>query len=207
MIGIVNFIEYHDSQGFFVELTWRDKVFHVEVESSGRAHLLGRDWDEWGETFVKVPLKEMVELGYHVAFKAEEYLGITVALGDDRLYVKRPMYGTPCVWDIEQRSSNRVYASQKQEDRMNIEIKYDGAYPNLCRGNLVVVIDGHKWLFPSYCLVSGGSVSFDENWSEHVSEGEWGIDEWPEGFPEEHKAAVLTAVNNEVPCGCCGGCV
>jgi hypothetical protein len=90
---------------------------------------------------------------------------------------------------------------------MDIQIQYNGEYPNLCSGHLVVTIDGKEWDFGTFCLASGGSVSFDSEWNEHVTEGEWSIDEYPEGFPEELKQAVLDAVNEEIPYGCCGGCV
>jgi hypothetical protein len=88
-----------------------------------------------------------------------------------------------------------------------ISISYDGKYPNLCSGNLVVYIDDIKWDFDRYCLRSGGSVSFTKDWDEVVSSGFWRIGEWPEGFPVELKQAVLDAVNEKIPHGCCGGCV
>ena len=90
---------------------------------------------------------------------------------------------------------------------MKIEIKYDGEYPNLCSGQLIVIIDGKEWIFPNYCLSSGGSVSFDENWNEEVTEGEWSIREYPKDFPEELKDIVLYEINNAIYHGCCGGCV
>ena len=90
---------------------------------------------------------------------------------------------------------------------MNIEIDYNGEYPNLCSGDLIVHIDGKKWVFPSYCLSSGGSVWFDDDWGEHVEEGPWSIREWPAGFPDELKSDVFDAVNRKIPFGCCGGCV
>ena len=90
---------------------------------------------------------------------------------------------------------------------MEIKIKYDGAYPNLCSGNLVVTIDGKEWQLPPYCLSSGGGVWFTEDWDENVDEGEWSISSWPEGFPEKLKTAVEDAVNSQVEHGCCGGCV
>jgi hypothetical protein len=90
---------------------------------------------------------------------------------------------------------------------MKIGISYDGAYPNLCRGHLVVTIDGVKWDFGSYNLSSGGSVSFDDDWQENVGSGPWSISEWPDGFPVEMKDAVTEAVNEKIPHGCCGGCV
>ena len=90
---------------------------------------------------------------------------------------------------------------------MNIEIKYDGVYPNLCSGQLIVTIDDKNWYFPRSCLSSAGGVSFDEHWQENVSSGPWSINEWPSEFPEELKDAVLEAVNSEISYGCCGGCV
>jgi hypothetical protein len=90
---------------------------------------------------------------------------------------------------------------------MNIEIEYDGEYPNLCSGDLVVIVDGVRWEFPSHSLRSGGCASFDENWTEHITEGNWIITEYPEGFPEDLESLVEQIVNDEIPHGCCGGCV
>ena len=90
---------------------------------------------------------------------------------------------------------------------MKIGIEYDGAYPNLCSGALVVTIDRKRWEFPPRCLSSGGGVWFDDGWTEHVESGPWSINKWPEGFPEDQKKAVQDALNREIPEGCCGGCV
>ena len=78
---------------------------------------------------------------------------------------------------------------------MNIKIEYNGEYPNLCRGTLDVIIDGVRWEFGS-CLSSGGYVTFDENWSEDVGEGQWSITEYPEGFPEDLELLVEQLVND-----------
>lgn len=86
-------------------------------------------------------------------------------------------------------------------------VSYDGSYPNLCSGTLVLAIDGKDITFPSYCLSSGGSVSFTEDWDEEVDDGPWSISEWPKDFPEELKAEAVELVNDNVPWGCCGGCV
>jgi len=87
------------------------------------------------------------------------------------------------------------------------KLSYDGQYPNLCSGTLIVTIGSTEWVFPSHCLSSGGRVTFDENWSENVEQGEWTINQWPEGFPENLKYIVEQKVNEEIPWGCCGGCV
>lgn len=88
-----------------------------------------------------------------------------------------------------------------------IKVFYDGRYPNLCSGSLRVEIDGKEWVFPENCLISGGDVSFDGDWNEEVSEGDWEISEWPKDFPEDLKVSVLSEVNKNIPYGCCGGCV
>ena len=90
---------------------------------------------------------------------------------------------------------------------MKIELKYDGEYPNLCSGILTATINGEKWVFPKYCMKSGGGVWFDVNWSEHVEGGPWEIRDWPDGFPEELKDIFLEEVNAQISHGCCGGCV
>lgn len=41
-------------------------------------------------------------------------------------------------------------------------VSYDGKYPNLCSGTLVLEVDGEKREIP-YALCSGGSAYFDEN--------------------------------------------
>lgn len=91
----------------------------------------------------------------------------------------------------------------------DIEVIYAGAFPNLnlCSGSLRIRMGNFDWEFPDHCLSSGGSVTFDENWSEDVTTGPWEIRKWPENFPEQFKKAVLDAVNAEIPWGCCGGCV
>lgn len=90
---------------------------------------------------------------------------------------------------------------------MDIKIEYDGGYPNLCRGTLIIHMRGCKIKFPDYCLSSGGNVCFDEDWEEQVDEGEWSVSEWPKDFPEEVKQDVINAINEQIPHGCCGGCV
>ena len=84
-------------------------------------------------------------------------------------------------------------------------ISYDGSYPNLCSGTLVVEVDGIIKEF-KHCLSSGGSVWFDDDWSEHVEQGAWRF------IPEEDMdgetwKGIEEVVNENVPWGCCGGCV
>lgn len=93
-----------------------------------------------------------------------------------------------------------------QQQRLKF-VSYDGAYPNLCSGTLKMELDGKIITFPSHSLCSGGSVWFDDNWSEHVEAGEWTISGFPKDFPEELKEYAQELVNQNVSFGCCGGCV
>jgi len=90
---------------------------------------------------------------------------------------------------------------------MEIKVKYDGAYPNLCSGDLVVYVGRKKYEFPPHCLSSGGSISFDHEQDEAVCyKDDWHICEWPEDMPEGIRPAVEEAINSAIPQGCCGGC-
>ena len=84
-------------------------------------------------------------------------------------------------------------------------VKYTGEYPCACHGELTVKIDGEEVTFASGCLISGGDVWFDENWLEHVEAGAWKV-----SLPDEYAKyteEVEKVVNENVPWGCCGGCV
>lgn len=84
-------------------------------------------------------------------------------------------------------------------------VSYDGRFPNLCSGTLVIKIDGVERTLPKYCMNSGGFVSFDSDWCAHVESGAWSVD-----VPDDlidHKQEIEDCVNDNVPFGCCGGCV
>jgi hypothetical protein len=105
-------------------------------------------------------------------------------------------------------------------------VSYDGAYPNLCSGRLVVEIDGKEVSFgyttsfftedkladyPRFWC-SGGSVSFDEDWNEFVDS----YCDWEMSSPNEKDYPpeiwkllpdILEVMNKNVDGGCCGGCV
>jgi len=72
---------------------------------------------------------------------------------------------------------------------------YDGSYPNLCSGTLILTLGDKDIEFPSYCLSSGGSVSFTEDWDEVVEIGDWTISKFPKGFPEELEVRANEIVN------------
>ncbi len=86
----------------------------------------------------------------------------------------------------------------------DVNISYNGAYPNLCRGILKVQIKNKTWEIDG--LSSGGSVWFGPDWEDHTEHGEWGID-FPEDFPCEYKEYITDWVNENVSWGCCGGCI
>lgn len=101
-------------------------------------------------------------------------------------------------------------------------VSYDGKDPNLCRGTLVLNIDGkditfdpdkkhinNKTVFPTFWS-SGGSVGFrgPGHSNPYTTNGEWVIDK--EDLPEQYRQYVSEideVFNNNVPFGCCGGCL
>lgn len=88
-----------------------------------------------------------------------------------------------------------------------MKIKYDGAYPSLCAGKLEVWVDNKYYLFPDFCMMSGGGVFYDDDWNSAVTTGEWTIRHYPENFPEDKKEELLKIINEEIKWGCCGGCI
>lgn len=103
---------------------------------------------------------------------------------------------------------------------MKIEfVDYNGRYPNLCGGILILRIDGEIYSFGGYYpfedpshefdsfWTSGGSVWFSSEWDEHVESGPWVLSgELPE-FLKGHEKELIDIMNDNVPHGCCGGCV
>lgn len=95
-------------------------------------------------------------------------------------------------------------------------VSYDGRYPNLCGGMLVLEIDGvqyrfhpykytkDKSIFPSFWS-SGGNLNFDHD---NAIRGEWHIHitDIPEQI-QKYATEIDRVFNNNVPYGCCGGCI
>ena len=86
-------------------------------------------------------------------------------------------------------------------------VSYDGKYPNLCMGTLILSIDGKNIKFPPFCLSSGGNAYFDSDGNDYIDHGPWDISKYPEGFPEKLKKKAVSLVNENVSPGCCGGCL
>lgn len=80
-------------------------------------------------------------------------------------------------------------------------VSYDGHYPCLCSGTLVLRIDG-KIVELKGCLVSGGGLSEDYE----AYQDEWSIDFLPEEL-KPLKDIITDLVNENVEFGCCGGCI
>ena len=87
-------------------------------------------------------------------------------------------------------------------------VSYSGTFPNLCSGELVLLIDGveykfgHRSQYPSF-WVSGGGL--DEDYCPY--EEPWAINE--NDLPEEirkYGSEIADVFNANVECGCCGGC-
>lgn len=84
-------------------------------------------------------------------------------------------------------------------------ISYDGKYPNLCSGNLVIEVDGKRHEL-GRCLYSGGRAYFDSDWNGHVEDGAWSVCDLPEEL-KPYRREIEAVVNDNVPHGCCGGCL
>lgn len=90
---------------------------------------------------------------------------------------------------------------------MNIKIIYDGEYPCLCGGELQVQVEETLWDFGKWAIFSQGEIQQTEDGDYITIEGDWIVVSWPENFPQELKPLVEEAVNNQIPHGCCGGCI
>lgn len=85
-------------------------------------------------------------------------------------------------------------------------ISYDGKWPCLCNGTLVIEVNGKIYELKNV-LISGGNVFCNEE-EEGATKGKWSIDDT--FLPRKLKpyAKEITGeVNCNVPWGCCGGCI
>lgn len=100
-----------------------------------------------------------------------------------------------------------------KDDRKHVEfVSYDGKFPNLCRGTLVLRIDGEEvsfdFLSGNDFWASGGNVSFTDDWEDIVTTGEWELR--MERIPDKYRKyadEMINVFNANVDFGCCGGCV
>lgn len=100
---------------------------------------------------------------------------------------------------------------------MNIKfVDYSGEYPNLCSGILTLNIDGVNKTFgdDDDCdydkfWITGGRTYFSGGWSKsHIEEDEWIINkgELPPAL-KPYSEEIADIFNDNVPHGCCGGCL
>lgn len=77
-----------------------------------------------------------------------------------------------------------------------VEVTYTGRYPNYCRGQLRIGIEGKVFDFPH------GSLSLDTS----VYLNPWTVTKWPSDFPDNQKEHTVKAINDTLRHECCGGC-
>ena len=90
---------------------------------------------------------------------------------------------------------------------MSIEfVSYTGKYPCLCSGILTVRIDGEEVVFEDPFWVSGGACHYD---TESTTKAPWEVKvrTWiPEKY-RQYADELIQVFNENVPFGCCGGCL
>nr|DAK93233.1 MAG TPA: hypothetical protein [Caudoviricetes sp.] len=75
-------------------------------------------------------------------------------------------------------------------------VSYDGEFPNLCRGTLVIEVDGEEWRLRRV-LRSKMGCGFG---------GGWSLRSLPDEL-EPYREEIKRCVNDNVEHGCCGGCL
>ncbi|MBR2862968.1 MAG: hypothetical protein IKB97_05365 [Bacteroidaceae bacterium] len=82
-------------------------------------------------------------------------------------------------------------------------ISYDGEYPNLCSGTLVLEVDGVV-RSAQRVLVSTGCINWEDD---TVTQSDWALSTHAPQWMRDREEEVLAVVNANVPKGCCGGCI
>ena len=104
-------------------------------------------------------------------------------------------------------------------------ISYDGKYPNLCRGKLIVEIEGKRVEFESYgdevegtypaFWETGGYITTNRKWHMTAHEAPWELNnvynfnednKYPD-FIMDNLNELIKVFNENVEYGCCGGCI
>lgn len=89
-------------------------------------------------------------------------------------------------------------------------VSYDGGYPMLCGGTLKVILDSGEELEISNPCASGGGICQSEDGDMWPEKGEWKIGYGLKSnkiLTQEDKQKVVDWFNENVPHGCCGGCI
>lgn len=111
-------------------------------------------------------------------------------------------------------------------------VSYDGEWPNLCRGTLIIrvkeyvedfscdeaedfesSIEEKHAEFKEYefknILRTGGSCDFSDDYRQsHIDQEPWWI--YKSDLPDElkpYKKKIEEVINENIPWGCCGGCL
>lgn len=83
-------------------------------------------------------------------------------------------------------------------------ISYTGKWPNLCSGELTLKINGQ--IRKDIEISSGGCCGFNSDYSEsYIEHGPWHV-----FVPEDlknYEHEIEKIVNENIPEGCCGGCL
>lgn len=116
---------------------------------------------------------------------------------------------------------NQIQKQNQNQNHIKF-ISYNGRYPCLCSGVLVLEIDGEEVKFGYNSIwenrqdnllspfwSSGGSCGFTGGYAESFCQsGEWRIDvnDIPEQY-QKYAHEIDEVFNENVPYGCCGGCL
>ena len=87
-------------------------------------------------------------------------------------------------------------------------LSYEGPTWCWCRGTLECDIDGKHYRFEPF-WESGGTITCDNEDNYYAIEGDWLLNKnyIPKGITVEMAEAVIDAMNEQIPKGCCGGCI
>ena len=85
-------------------------------------------------------------------------------------------------------------------------VSYNGKWPCLCNGTLIIKVDGKSYSFND-AMISGGRICRDDSWDMWSEKGDWEIDLGEHPELEPYKEEITRVVNENVEHGCCGGCI
>ena len=87
-------------------------------------------------------------------------------------------------------------------------VSYDGKWPCLCSGTLIIRVNGKTYRLDNVmdsggCIMGGPSTDWDM-WAE---KGDWEVNLYEHPELEPYKEEITRLVNENVEHGCCGGCI
>lgn len=99
--------------------------------------------------------------------------------------------------------TDKIIKKFKKGNNMKIEVFYDGKYPNVCLGCLIIKIDGKEIYNKEHrCYSTGSIVWLDDNWNIGSGKLVWDDAKY---FSKEIQKAVSDELKKMKVC--CGGCV